>query len=100
DGGAGAELPTEVGGDLLLVGAAGVEEEGTDRVAAGRLGDVGGVGDEEAVLRRGGELLDDARVVEGDSAQGLGVGVLDAQVDGVAGRELEVVDRLDADQQV
>src|SRR5205823_2342844 len=58
------------------------------------------VGDEEAVLGGGGELLGDAGVVEGDGTQGLGPGVLNAQVDRVAGRELEVVDGLDADEQV
>ncbi|GGY13533.1 hypothetical protein [Streptomyces anandii] len=100
DGGAGAELRAQARGDLLRVGAAGVEEEGADRVAAGRLGDVGGVGDEEAVLRRRGELFGDTGVAEGDGAQGRGAGVLDAQVDGVAGSELEVLDGLDADQQV
>ena len=44
------------------------DEERADRVAAGRLRDVVGVGDEERVRRRGRELLGHADVVERDGA--------------------------------
>ena len=78
--------------------SAGVDEKRSDGVAAGVLGHVGGVGDEEAVLRGGGELGNDPDVVESHGGQLMGEGVWQAQVDGVAGDELEVFDRFGADQ--
>ena len=54
------------------VAPAGVDEERADRVAAGAGGDVAGVGDEEAVPGRGGELLDDPDVVERHGGQLVG----------------------------
>src|SRR5689334_5743770 len=78
--------------------SAGVDEEVPDRVAAGVLGHVAGIGDEEAVFGGGGEFSDDAYVVESDGGQLVGARVWKAQVNGVAGDELEVVDRFGADQ--
>ena len=98
DGGGGAELVAKAVGDRGGVGAAGVDEERADGVAAGLGGDVAGVGDQEAVLWRGGELVGDPDVVEGNVDVLVGGAVLQAERDGVAGKELEVVDGFGGDQ--
>ncbi len=84
--------------DRGLLCPAGVDEEGADRVAAGLLGDVGGVGDEEAVLRCGRELRHDADVVERHRDALLGAAIDQAQVDRVAGVELVVLHGLGGDE--
>ena len=76
----------------------GVDEERADRVAARRAGHVVGVGDEEAVARRRGELLGHTRVVERDVAELLGAVVLEPQHEAVARTQLEVVHGLGADE--
>ena len=86
------------GSDCGGVAAAGVDQESPDGVAAGALGDVAGVGDEEAVFGCGREFGDDPDVVESDSDELVGARVLEPQVDGVAGKELEVVHGFGADQ--
>ena len=91
----GSAHPRGDGTDVL---AAGVDEEGADGVRTGLLGDVAGVGQQEAVARRGGELLGDTDVVELDVAVGLRAPVLQAQGDGIAGTQLEVVDGLGRDE--
>ena len=58
------------------------------------LGDVAGVGEQEAVVRRCRELLGDADVVEGNVDVLLRDAVLQAKRDGVTREQLEVVDGL------
>ena len=78
--------------------AVGLDEEGADGVAAGRLRDVRRVGDEERVGRRGGELLGHADVVERHGVEPLGAPVLQPQSQQVAGVQLEVLDGLGDDE--
>src|SRR6185295_3828181 len=67
DGGVGSQLLTKVGGCRSYVRATGIDEEGADRIVAGHLRDVVGVGEQEAVVRRCRELFDDTDVVKRDA---------------------------------
>jgi hypothetical protein len=95
DPGAGADDRAHPAGDGRRAHPVGPDEEGADRVGAGRAGDVPLVGDKERVLGCGRELLGDADVVERHRPELLGPAVLQAQPQEVARPKLEVVDRLD-----
>jgi len=71
---------------------ASVDEEDADGVAAGLLCEVGGVGDEEAVFGRGGELGDDADVAELRRPGLAGFEVEEPQRDLIPDGELVVLD--------
>ena len=72
-GAVGTQLSAQPLGYRAGVSATGVDQERADGVAAGRLRDVAGVGDQEAVGRRCGELFGHADVVEGNVDGPLGV---------------------------
>ena len=84
-GGLGPELSAELIGDGCDVRASGVDKERPDRVAAGRLGDVVGVGEQEAVAWGGRELLHHPDVVELNVGVLLGPPVLESKGDGIPG---------------
>ncbi len=90
--------PTHALRDRARAGAVGLDQERADGVAAGGLGDVVGVGDQERVGRGGREFLGHADVVEVHGLQRLRAPVLQPQPQPIARLELEVLHGLGGDE--